>query len=180
MQRPTVEFPVVHLEATIPAPKEWTFSIEGLVRLPKLWSIHALREMRVEERVWDLHCVWGWTRPGLRWEGVGLGRLIDVAGPLPRATHTMARQIDGPYASCLTLEEACASLLAWRVDGDELPAEHGGPLRLVTPPNKWGYKGVKWVGRLVLIPSFMPGFWEEMVGNPQGDIPLERMDLRFE
>lgn len=180
VQRPTSEFPVVHLEASIPEPRTWSFSINGLVGQQRSWQLDDIVRMPVETREWDLHCVWGWTRPGVRWGGVQLSRLLDDCRPLPDATHATARQIEGPYASCLTLEEARASLLAWRCDGEELAPEHGGPLRLVTPPTKWGYKQVKWVGRMTLIPIFIAGFWEEMVGNPGGNVPHEQMDLRVE
>jgi len=44
----------------------------------------------------------------------------------------------------------------------------------------WGYKGVKWVAKLTLIDHFAPGFWEEMVGNPEGIIPPELQENRFE
>ena len=35
-------------------------------------------------------------------------------------------------------------------------------------------------GRISVIESFIPGFWEDMVGNPRGDVPPEKLDLRFE
>lgn len=180
VQRPTNAFPIVHLEASIPDPRSYVVAVSGLAQTPVSMELEELRSLPRHERVWDLHCVWGWTRPALRWEGIPAARLIDAARPLPQATHVMAKQIEGPYASCLTIEEARASLLAWRVDGEDLDPEHGGPLRLVTPPSKWGYKSVKWVGRLVLLSHFVAGFWEAMVGNPRGDIPPEMMDLRFE
>jgi len=180
VQRPTVEFPIVHLEADIPAPKRWSFDVRGLAATSPAWDLDDLRRMPLEERVLDLHCVWGWTRPALRWEGIPLSRLIDAARPLPSATHVVARQIEGPYASCLTMAEARGSLLALRVDGADIEPEHGGPLRLIPPANKWGYKSVKWVGFVTLVDTFTPGFWEAMVGNPVGTIPPEMLDLRFE
>lgn len=154
--------------------------VEGLVEIPRGFPLDEIRAMPAEERIWDLHCVWGWTRPGCRWMGVPAARLIDAARPRARAAHAVVRAIEGPYASCLTLEEARASLLAWRLDGEEISPEHGGPLRLVPPPTKWGYKGVKWVGGFTLTEHFIPGFWEELVGNPHGDIAPEMLDLRFE
>lgn len=129
--------------------------------------------MVVEERVWDLNCVWGWTRPRCRWQGIPAARLIDAAGPLPEASYVLVTAKDDHYKSCLTIERARSSLLAWRLDGEDLVPEHGWPLRLVAPPTKWAYKGVKWVNRLTVIDSFTPGFWEELVGDPHGDIPQE-------
>jgi DMSO/TMAO reductase YedYZ molybdopterin-dependent catalytic subunit len=175
VQRRTEEFPILHLEPEIPAPG-WDLVVDGLVADPMSWSFGAIRRMASERRVWDLHCVWGWTRVGLAWEGIAAGRMIDAARPLPEATHVMVTAEGNGYTSCFPLHRARRSLLAWGLDGAELSAAHGGPLRLVPPPTKWGYKGVKWVSRLTLIDAFTPGFWESLVGDPHGDIPREVLD----
>jgi DMSO/TMAO reductase YedYZ molybdopterin-dependent catalytic subunit len=170
VQRPTSTFPVLHLEPEIPAPG-FEVVVDGLVSEPLRWSVGAIRAMVSECRVWDLHCVWGWSRLGCAWEGLPAGRLIDAARPLAGAAYVLAASAGGGYTSCFTLHRAMRSLLAWRLDGADLPPEHGGPLRLVTPPGKWGYKGVKWISRLTLLADFTPGFWEARVGDPHGDIP---------
>jgi DMSO/TMAO reductase YedYZ molybdopterin-dependent catalytic subunit len=162
VQRRTDGLPVLHLEPEIPG-GGWDLVV-------------AIRAMASERRVWDLHCVWGWTRLGLAWEGVPAARVIDAARPLPEARFVMVTSVGNGYTSCFALNRARRSLLAWRLDGAELTAEHGGPLRLVPPPTKWGYKGVKWVARLTLIKEFTPGFWETLVGDPHGDIPQEVLD----
>lgn len=188
VQRPTQDLPVVHLEPEVPVRDLWRLEVDGLVERPVSWTAEEIRRWPAEERVWDLNCVWGWVRPACRWEGVPGAALIDAAGPLPEARFVMAeaaggapgRQATRLYASCLTIEEARRSLLAWRLDAEDLTPEHGGPLRLVTPPEKWGYKGVKWLARLTLTDKFSPGFWEEMVGNPVGDIPPDLLDNRLE
>ncbi|MGH2717093.1 MAG: molybdopterin-dependent oxidoreductase [Actinomycetota bacterium] len=170
IQRPTSEFPVLHLEPSIPA-ADWEVVVDGMVAQPLTWPVSAVQSMVAESRSWDLHCVWGWSKFGCCWEGVPAGRLIDAARPLPGAQFVLAIAAGDGYASCLNLHRARRSLLAWRLDGTELSADHGGPLRLVPPPSKWGYKGVKWISRLTLISDFSPGFWEDAVGDPQGDIP---------
>ena len=175
IQRPTVEFPVLHLEPEIPRP-EWDVVIDGLVGTPRCWSVSDVLGMVPERRYWDLHCVWGWSKLGCLWEGIPAGRLIEAAHPLPEAAFVLASAAGGGYASCFTLHRARRSLLAWRLDGTDLTPEHGGPLRLVTPPTKWAYKGVKWISRLTLIDSFSPGFWEDKVGDPHGDIPRHILD----
>ncbi|MGH2768121.1 MAG: molybdopterin-dependent oxidoreductase [Actinomycetota bacterium] len=180
VQRPTDQLPVLHLEAEIPAPKHWFVEISGLVEVSSVWGLDEIRSLEAERRVWDLHCVWGWCRPACLWEGVPAARLIDVARPRAEARFAVASAIEGPYASCLTLQEARESLLAWRMDGQELSPDHGGPLRLVPPPTKWGYKGIKWIGSITLTDHFSPGFWEELVGNVHGDIPPEMLELQFE
>lgn len=175
VQRRTDELPVLHLEPAIP-PAGWDVLIDGLVTEPMSWSCECIRAMASEQRLWDLHCVWGWTRPGLTWEGVPAARLINAARPLPEARFVMVTSADDGYTSCFSLNRARRSLLAWGLDGADLAPEHGGPLRLVAPPTKWAYKGVKWVARLTLIKDFTPGFWENLVGDPHGDIPAEVLD----
>lgn len=173
VQRQVDDLPVLHLEADIPSPDRWEVTVDGVVRNHRTWTLEELHAMPAEVRVWDLSCVWGWTRPACRWEGIPAGRLIDEADLFPEANYVLVHAVEGNYASCLTLDEARAGLLAWGLDGRSLPPEHGGPLRFVPPPTKWGYKGIKWVGRLTVLPYFKPGFWEDMVGDPHGDIPLE-------
>ena len=177
VQRCTDELPVLHLEPEIPSPAQWSVVVDGLVRKQTQWPLEDIRTMGMQERTWALHCVWGWTRPGCRGEGVSAAALIDAAEPLPEAAYVLVRVVQGQYASCLTIEEARDSLLAWRLDGAELTSEHGGPLRFVPPPTKWGYKGVKWVGHLTLLQHHTSGFWEEMVGDPQGDVPQEVLEM---
>jgi DMSO/TMAO reductase YedYZ molybdopterin-dependent catalytic subunit len=173
IQRRTNDMPVLHLEPEIPSSDAWQLQVDGLVAQPASWSLGDIQSMVAEKRTWDLNCVWGWTRPGCRWEGVPAGRLIEAASPLPEARFVMATAMGGHYNSCLTLNKARRCLLAWRLDGAPLKPEHGWPLRLVTPPTKWGYKGVKWITRLTLMAEFEPGFWEGLVGDPHGEVPAE-------
>jgi DMSO/TMAO reductase YedYZ molybdopterin-dependent catalytic subunit len=172
VQQPTSDFPVVHLEGEIPGPG-WDVVVDGVVSTPVTCSADAIRSMIFESRNWDLHCVSGWSKLECLWEGVPAARLIDAAHPLREARYVMATAIGNGYSSCFTLNRARRSLLAWRLDGEELSPEHGGPLRFVAPPTKWGYKGVKWISRLTLIDEFTPGFWEDRVADPHGDIPDE-------
>jgi DMSO/TMAO reductase YedYZ molybdopterin-dependent catalytic subunit len=175
VQRRTDGLPILHLEPEIPT-AGWDLVVDGLVTDSLSWPVDAIRAMASERRVWDLHCVWGWTRLGLAWEGVPAARLIDAARPLPEARFVMVTSVGNGYTSCFPLYRARRSLLAWNLDGADLTPEHGGPLRLVNPPTKWGYKGVKWVARLTLIEEFTPGFWETLVGDPHGDIPQDVLD----
>ena len=109
----------------------------------------------------DFHCVTGWSKLDMRWEGVPL-RDAGRAGRARRcaATHVMFHSYDG-YSTNLPLEEALKSdvILAHRVDGEPLPTEHGGPVRVVTP-QLWAWKGAKWVRRVEFMPHDRRGYWE--------------------
>jgi DMSO/TMAO reductase YedYZ molybdopterin-dependent catalytic subunit len=51
-------------------------------------------------------------------------------------------------------------MLAHHMDGAPLTRAHGAPLRLVIP-EMYGYKNVKWLSRIELVPKLVPGFWEQ-------------------
>lgn len=176
VQRCTEELPVLHLEPQIPSNHAGELVVDGLVQDVLSWSYQEIQAMCPETRVWDLNCVWGWTRRACRWEGIPAGRLIDAARPLAKASYVVASAAGDHYQSCLSVWRARRSLLAWRLDGRDLTPEHGWPLRLVPPPTKWAYKGVKWVTRLTLVEEFAPGFWEGLVGDVHGDIPNHILD----
>lgn len=163
------ELPILHLEPRMPS-GTWNVIVDGLVdnvvEVP-LTDVHAMG--RITRRI-DLHCVWGWSRPDQEWEGVHLNALTRDAGPSADARYVLVTSRESPYASCLTIEEAKDGLFAWRVGKRDLKVERGWPLRYVSPGYKWAYKSVKWVERITFLDAFRPGFWEERVGDPKGDV----------
>jgi len=176
-QRPTSTLPVLHLERSVPQRKAWDLTVEGLVASPCSFSLDALRALPQEERTWDMHCVWGWSKPACRWRGVGVATLLARAQPLPEGRYGVALSADDGYASCLSIDELRASLIAFELDGKTLDPKHGAPMRLIPPPSKWAYKGVKWITRIAVVARFTPGPWETLVGKPHGDVPAEMLDL---
>jgi DMSO/TMAO reductase YedYZ molybdopterin-dependent catalytic subunit len=50
-------------------------------------------------------------------------------------------------------------LLADTVDGQPLPIEHGGPVRMVVP-KRYFWKSAKWITAMIFHTSDQPGFWE--------------------
>jgi DMSO/TMAO reductase YedYZ molybdopterin-dependent catalytic subunit len=68
-----------------------------------------------------------------------------------------------PYVDYLTTREALLHdvLLAYEMDGKPLPREHGAPVRLVIP-EMYGYKNVKWVSAVNLVPAAADGYWEQL------------------
>ena len=51
-------------------------------------------------------------------------------------------------------------LVAYELDGEPLSSEHGGPARLYVAP-MYGYKSLKWLRRIDVVPRVVPGYWEE-------------------
>jgi len=65
------------------------------------------------------------------------------------------------YTTNLLLSDLASedALLAIKHDGEDLPAEHGGPCRLVVP-KLYLWKSAKWVTGFEFIDVNAPGFWE--------------------
>lgn len=171
LQRTVEVLPIVHLESEPPDEPGWPLEIGGLVGRPGSFSIEDLRALGDRFMIADHHCVWGWTRPTCRWRGLMLGALLDHVGVLPGASTVTVRCRASDYATCLHLADARHGMLAWGLDGGPLAPGNGGPLRFQNPEWLWGYKGVKWVGRIEVGDRFVPGFWEELVGDPEGRVP---------
>ncbi len=147
------EQPVVPLE-------KWRLRAEGEVEEPLSLSWDDFLALPQVEDVSDFHCVTGFSRLDMRWQGVRFETVAALARPTARATHVMVHGHDG-YSTNLPLEEALKEdvLLVHRLDGLPLPQEHGGPVRMVTP-QLWAWKGAKWVSRLEFMPHDRRGYWE--------------------
>jgi DMSO/TMAO reductase YedYZ molybdopterin-dependent catalytic subunit len=138
----------------------WRLTIEGAVATPLTLSWAELLALPQVEEPQDFHCVTGWSVLDMPFRGVRFETVAALARPLPEATHVMCHAADG-YSTNLPLEEALkpAVLLAHTLEGRPLPAEHGGPIRMVVP-ELWAWKGAKWIDRLELLTQDRRGYWE--------------------
>jgi len=146
-------------------PARWRLAVEGLVRTPLVLSLEGLREMGPELGEADLHCVTGWSRRAVRFEGVRLGRLLEQAVPLAEARFVRleAHSARG-HDTTIPLEVARGDTwLVLAVDGSPLPIEHGGPVRTLTP-GLYLYKSLKWLRRVELLAEDRLGYWERTAG----------------
>ena len=165
-------FPVRSAEDVPDVPAaEWVITIDGLVDQP-LKIDHATWSslQRLDETV-DFHCVEGWTVENVRWGGVTPARLLEKAGVKPEGKFAVFHAYGGAYLSSvpLYLVTAPKTVLADTLDGEPLPARHGGPVRLVVP-DQLGYKNVKWVERIEITDAARAGYWEKR-GYPE-DAPI--------
>jgi DMSO/TMAO reductase YedYZ molybdopterin-dependent catalytic subunit len=144
------------------APATWRLRIDGLVAHPQELTYRELLALPRAEQVSDFHCVTGWSVPNVRWSGVRFHDLLAAARPLPSAKAIAFISAEEPYIDMLTLEQLGApdAMLAHAMDGKPLSRDHGAPARLVMP-KMYGYKGVKWVKRIVLTDRVTDGYWEE-------------------
>ncbi len=167
------KFPVLNVERSAPdTPAErWVVTVDGLVERPLTIDRAQWQTLPRAEETVDFHCVEGWSVDNVNWGGVAPATLLEQAGAKPEATHVVFHAAGGVYTDSLPLDLARDSqtLLADRLGDEPLPADHGGPLRLVVP-KQLGYKNVKWVVRLELTDKPGKGYWEQR-GYPE-DAPV--------
>jgi len=139
----------------------WRLIIDGEVENPVRLTWQDFIDLPQTDDISDFHCVTTWSKLNMDWRGV---RLIDLAAlvqPKETATHIMCYGYD-TYTTNVSMEEALKPdvLLVHTYDGQPLPLEHGGPVRMITP-QLYAWKGSKWIKRIEFIPKNKPGFWEE-------------------
>jgi DMSO/TMAO reductase YedYZ molybdopterin-dependent catalytic subunit len=162
---PTKGWRIYTVASTMPKfdPATWKLGVGGLVEQPLSLDYGELRKLPRASQVSDFHCVTGWTVKNVHWSGVRIRDLLAQAKPLPKAHAIEFVSAEEPYVDYLTLQQARLSdvLLAYEMDGEPLPREHGAPLRLVIP-DMYGYKNVKWVSQVNLVPKAESGYWEQL------------------
>jgi DMSO/TMAO reductase YedYZ molybdopterin-dependent catalytic subunit len=143
-------------------PRSWRLRIEGMVENPQTLDYDQLRALPRADQVSDFHCVTGWSVKNVHWGGVRFRDLLAAARPHADAKVLTFVSAEQPYVDTLTLEQAHLkdAMLAYEMDGKPLSRAHGAPVRVVIP-EMYGYKGVKWVERIVVGKTVVPGYWEE-------------------
>ncbi|WP_037502222.1 molybdopterin-dependent oxidoreductase [Sphingomonas jaspsi] len=131
---------------------DWRLVVDGLVARPLRLSLAQLQSMPTREQTTRHDCVEGWSAIG-KWAGPQLSRLLDAARLSPRARfivfHCADRMGANPYYESIDLVDAFhpQTILAWRMNGQMLPVQHGAPIRLRVE-RQLGYKQAKYVMRI--------------------------------
>jgi DMSO/TMAO reductase YedYZ molybdopterin-dependent catalytic subunit len=169
-QSPTVKWPVLSLGPTPRVDVErWLLSVDGAVEDPYVLGWAGLMAAPQVDWTGDIHCVTRWSKFGMRWRGVSASELIARARPRPGASHLLAHCYGG-YTTNLPLADVTehTALIAHHADGAPLPADHGGPARLLVP-HLYLWKSAKWIRRLELLEHDQLGFWEQNGYHHRGD-----------
>ena len=126
---------------------EYRLVIDGLVERPLSLTYQELLSRPQVSEVVLLICP-GFFWDNAQWTGTPLAPLLEEAGLREGAKNVRFHALDG-YQRSLSLEEALAEgvFLAYQVNGETLPSEHGFPLRLVAR-HQYGGKWVKWLERI--------------------------------
>ncbi|MCC2277833.1 molybdopterin-dependent oxidoreductase [Streptomyces sp. ET3-23] len=129
----------------------WRLRVDG--PRPYAPSLDELRELPQEDVELPIACVEGWSKSA-RWTGVRIRDLLDRAGAPPGALiRVTSLERHGAYRVMVmphTYARDPLTLLALRLNGEELSFDHGHPARIIAP-NRPGVLQTKWVARLEVL-----------------------------
>ena len=163
--------------------RPWTVRIEGEVKKPLTLDIDRLLKLApLEERIYRLRCVEGWSMV-IPWVGHSLSNLLKQVEPTGNAkfveftTLADSKQMPGlrsgvldwPYVEGLRIDEAMhpLTLLTVGMYGQVLPNQNGAPVRLIVPW-KYGFKSAKSIVRIRLLSRQPRTAWNDMAPNEYG------------
>jgi DMSO/TMAO reductase YedYZ molybdopterin-dependent catalytic subunit len=128
---------------------DWRLSVEGLVARPGSFSLAELKRLPSRTQITRHTCEEGWSAIG-EWVGVPLSRVLDAAGMLPEARFVSFYSYDD-WADSIDLLDALhpQTILAYAMNGRDLPVPHGAPVRLRVE-TQMGYKSMKYIERIVV------------------------------
>jgi len=153
--------------------RPWSVVVDGYLNKPRTFDLDELLRFPLEERIYRLRCVEGWSMV-IPWLGFPLSALLNKVEPTSQAKYVafqtlhdpkrMPNQMSGvlpwPYVEGLRLDEAMHDLtiLATGLYGETLPPQDGAPVRLVVPW-KYGFKSIKSIVRISLVDREPPATW---------------------
>lgn len=167
---PNGEFFVFH-QTTVPAVPmdKWRLEVGGFVERPGAFTLADIARIAgpMQELEFTLECSGNLPRPQImngqvgnaRWSGFSLAALLKECGIKPEAREVAFFGADqvrdsagvafGPHGRSVFVQDIVDSdaILATRMNGETLPAEHGFPLRLILP-GWYGMAQIKWLSRI--------------------------------
>ncbi len=163
--------------------KPWLVAVGGMAHKPRVFDLDELmKTMPLEERVYLMRCVEGWSMV-IPWSGFPLAKLLERVEPMSgveyvafetlldpmRMPGQKTNVLAWPYVEGLRINEAMhpLTLLAVGLYGRELPAQNGAPLRLVVPW-KYGFKGIKSIVKITLQSTRPATTWNMSAPNEYG------------
>ncbi|HWU99514.1 MAG TPA: protein-methionine-sulfoxide reductase catalytic subunit MsrP [Oxalicibacterium sp.] len=163
--------------------RPWTVSIEGEVKKPMTLDIDSLLKLApLEERVYRLRCVEGWSMV-IPWVGYSLSELIKKVEPTSNAKYVQfvteldrdamigvrRRVLDWPYTEGLRIDEANhpLTMLTLGMYGEVLPNQNGAPVRIIVPW-KYGFKSAKSIVKIRFVKDQPSTAWNSAAPNEYG------------
>ncbi|WP_288841798.1 protein-methionine-sulfoxide reductase catalytic subunit MsrP [uncultured Deefgea sp.] len=163
--------------------KPWQIVVNGEVGQSRTYSIDDLLKVAaLEERIYRLRCVEGWSMV-IPWVGIPLASVLKQVSPTSKgkfvAFETLndpkqmpgqrSRVLEWPYREGLRIDEAMhpLTILAVGLYGEVLPNQNGAPVRLVVPW-KYGFKSIKSVVGIRLQEQQPITSWQQSAPNEYG------------
>lgn len=161
----------------------WALRVYGHVERPFALSLDELRALaRPVRQATTLSCisnpVGGDLIGNAYWTGIPLRALLQRAGLRPGVVDIRFEAADG-YTDSLPLEKAMEpdTLVAWEMNGEPLPWDHGYPARLIVP-GIYGMKNVKWLTAIEAVTHDYKGYWERRGWSDEAVVrTLSRFDV---
>jgi DMSO/TMAO reductase YedYZ molybdopterin-dependent catalytic subunit len=123
--------------------------VDGLVARPVAFSLTELKSLPSRAQITHQACEEGWSFIA-EWTGSPLSYILDLVGVYPEAKYVVFFPFDDSWDS-LDMSDAWhpQTLLAYGMNGQEIPAPHGAPVRLRVA-RQLGYKSVKYLSRITV------------------------------
>jgi DMSO/TMAO reductase YedYZ molybdopterin-dependent catalytic subunit len=127
--------------------QDWRLTVDGLVARPSSFSLTDLRSYPSRTQITHQACEEGWSFIA-QWTGVPLSHVLNLVGVSPQAKYVVFFPFDEWWDS-LDMPDAWhpQTLLAYGMNGPEIPTPHGAPVRLRVA-RQLGYKSVKYLSHI--------------------------------
>jgi DMSO/TMAO reductase YedYZ molybdopterin-dependent catalytic subunit/thiosulfate reductase cytochrome b subunit len=141
--------------------RNYRLHVGGLVEKSIEIPMNQLRSMPKQEQITSNYCIQGWTGIA-KWGGVRLKDIMGLVQPKPNARYVVFYSFAhgsgkgrGLYYDVHKIEHMNhdQTILAYEMNGQNLPESHGAPLRLRNEL-ELGFKSVKWVQAVEFVESF--------------------------
>ena len=133
--------------------RDWRLTVDGLVERPASFSLAELQRFPAVSQITHQACEEGWSFIAES-TGVPLSYVLNLVGVSPRARYVMFFPMRSAKYKWGSLDMADAyhpqTLLAYGMNGEALPSEHGAPLR-VRVPRQLGFKSLKHLATITLV-----------------------------
>lgn len=165
--------------------RDWCLKVSGLVEVERDFSLEDLQRLPEQKQITKHNCIQGWSGVA-EWGGVPMATVLDLCVPKPEAKYVVftsyqhghqsypegpACSQERPFYEVLDMELARhpQTILAYEMNGQPLPLEHGAPLRLRVE-TLLGYKMVKYLRSIELVADY------SHLGDGQGGF---REDIQY-
>ena len=143
----------------------WRLEIKGLVSQTLTITYEELRAMPSVQQIATLECISNKIANDFIgtaiWNGIRLKSLLEESGVKSNAKYIVFRCSDG-YDVGIPLERGLqeGSILAYGMNGEDLNAKHGYPVRAIIP-GLYGMMNPKWITEIELIDRVYEGYWQK-------------------